>query len=172
MSKNELLTKVRLAGLMSKEDEERLAEAVAKWDQKTQDELFEKYKKKEKKADEALAYSDEEDTEPISNSKQSVLIYNQFRKTLKVEMIKEDVLIEHKHTCFYCKHEYPTKEDFKRNHKKKTYPLFVRSLINVPRYIEINKIISVQECLDNPDLRNKNYYLPICLDCKPSRFAK
>lgn len=167
------MTKIRIAGLMSEADEEALADAVATWDNKKRDKIFNKYigqidDIKEDVEDEPV----EETATDKKKTKKSLLVYNQFRKTLKVEMMKENVLEDHSHTCFMCKHVYPTKDDFKKSHPKTTYPLFVRSVIDIPRYIEVNKLLSVHDCLDSPDLRNSQYYLPICLDCKPSRFAK
>jgi len=167
---HEKMTEIRIAGLMSEEDEEALSVAITNFNNKDRDAIFAKYADVEIPKEEGNDTEDDESTD--SNKKDSLLIYNQFRKTLKVEMMKEDVLEEHNHTCFMCKHKYPKKDDFKRKHKGKTYPLFVRCVFNVPRYIEVNKFVDVQDCLDSPDLRNKQYYLSICLDCKPSRFAK
>lgn len=168
---HEKMTNIRLSGVMSDEDEEALTDAIVSWNSKKQTEIFNKYVGDFKEPE-----VEEPTEEPVEDgkkkTKQSILVYNQFRKTLKVQMMKEEVLEDHSHTCFMCKHVYPTKDDFKRKHPKTTYPLFIRSLIDVPRYIEVNKILDVQGCLDSPDLRNRTYMLPICLDCKPSRFAK
>jgi len=170
---HEKMTKIRLDGLMSEEDEEALALAIASWNTKKQEEIYlkyaDKFKEEEPEDNEEVT---EDGNEPKKINKKNLLVYNQFRKTLKVSMIKEEVIEEHNFTCFMCKHQYPNRDDFKRKHPKTTYPLYIRSLIDIPRYIEVNKILTVQGCLDSPDLRNKMYYLPICLDCKPSRFAK
>lgn len=158
---------IRLAGLMSEEDEEELGIALGSWNTKKCKEIYAKYinvKVPEKEV--------EDEPDQVVTKPDSMLIYNQFRKTLKVEVMKEDVLEAHDHKCFMCKHKYPSKDDFKKKHKGKTYPLFVRCLFNVPRYIEVNRFIDIQDCLDCPDLRNSQYYIPMCLDCKPSRFAK
>lgn len=156
----ETMNDIRIAGLMTDDDEQLFYLAREANDEKKLKELFKKY---------IGAY---QKTEEVEVTIDAITLYNQFRKTLKVQLMKEEVLEECDHTCFMCKHQYPTKDEFKKKHKRKTYPLFIRCGFSVPRYIEVNKFLDVQECLADPVLRDKRHYLPICLDCKPSRFAK
>lgn len=118
---HEKMTNIRLSGVMSDEDEEALTDAIVSWNSKKQTEIFNKYVGDFKEPE-----VEEPTEEPVEDgkkkTKQSILVYNQFRKTLKVQMMKEEVLEDHSHTCFMCKHVYPTKDDFKRKHPKPPIP--------------------------------------------------
>lgn len=178
----EQLNEVRLSNLMSETDEELLAIALGKNDSKTIEQLYNKYKdveivvpeEPEEKEEPEEVIEEPEDIIPADDlkRKKSLDLYNKLRKTLRFALLKESILERHDCICFVCKTKFPTKENFKRNFSKKIYPLFVRCSFSIPTYIEKNNILTIDLIMDNKDIFNFNYHLPICTDCKPSRFIK
>ena len=87
-------------------------------------------------------------------------------------MVKENALIKCDHTCFTCDKQYPTKDEFKAKFPSLTYPVFVRCNFPIIKYIEKTQQFDITELIKDKKIFNSDNYTAICLDCKPSKFAK
>jgi len=176
------LNTIRIAGFFdSEEDEEELAIAYGKYQIKKLEELWDKYKHRHDEAVVALEpkAEPEDEEEPVAetkvvdpNAKKALLTYKKLTRVLKYEMVKQTVLDNHNHTCFCCETTYPEKDEFKADHPDKSYPLFVRCNFPIVKYIESKELFEIKELIKDEKIFNSKNYSAICLDCKPSRFAK
>jgi len=171
------LNNIRLDGKMSEEDEVIFGNAKSLFQTKVIEELYEKYTsldivKQKKKYSVNPRDNINVDFDGGYKEAKDVLLFNKVRKTLKHELLKEDVLEAHKNTCSECKHQFPTRKQFKKDHPRTIYPLFVRCLFNIPCYLNKKRILTINEAMKDEAIFNKDNYQPICTDCKPSRFAK
>ena len=177
--KIEKLNKIRIAGHMSDEDSSTLGNAISMFQYNVINLLYEKYCSEkvietpiiEARA-EIVPYVVEPKQEETKPTRSDVELFNKIRKTLKHEILRDEVMDEHKNTCALCKHKFPTREQFKKDHPKTTYPLFIRCDFKIPEYLNKNRIMTLDEGLKDKEIFNKENYKPICTDCKPSRFVK
>lgn len=161
---------------MSEEDEIILGNAHSLFQTKVIEELYEKYMVHAKetpelklKEVEVAVLSEEDNFKP---TKADLDLFNKLRKTLKHEVLRDEVLVDHSCVCAECKHKFPTRREFKKDHPHTTYPLFVRCILKIPNYLNKNKILTLQEAMKDETIFNKKNYQPVCTGCKPSRFAR
>lgn len=162
---------IRLADLLDVDTEEEIAIAVATYNDKKLEEIFNKIKHQLPEA--RRFFKDQEQDKPKAQTvltpfNQAKDLYKKLSKTLKFELLKETVILEQDYACFCCDKKFPPKESFKIAEPKKVYPLFVRCNFPIIKYIEVQSITTLKELFEDKKIFDKKNYLAICDSCKPS----
>lgn len=107
------------------------------------------------------------------NEVRATHLYKQLSRTLKYGLLKEETLLRDNHTCQCCNASFSSKSTFKAMHPLNTYPLYVRCVLPLVKYIQAHQFTTVQQLLaDERVIMNPDKYLSLCDSCQPMRFKK
>ena len=107
----------------------------------------------------------------VLNKEKATKAYRAMIKTARYNILKEEVLLDHNHTCRCCDKQFKTRSEHIKS-SQESYPLVVRCIIPPVQYflshsIFTNKVACTDEKLFDPTL-----YVALCTDCKPLGFGR
>lgn len=127
----------------------------------------------EKYAHKSTEPEDTEHKKPFRTPEQykATTVFKKLQRTLKYKVFKEEVLLDHNHSCDCCEREFPTREQWKVENPTDTYPLMVRCTFPIMKYITIHQIFDVRTLIAQPKMWDMKYYSVLCTDCKAPAFG-
>lgn len=97
-------------------------------------------------------------------------MYKKLARVFSYQLLREEVLVDQNHRCYCCDREFPVRSAFKPSEEHPQYPLMVRCIFPIVKYIEAHKLYEMKALLADQKVYNKENYVAICSDCKPMSF--
>ena len=123
--------------------------------------------KKEKDASKAKNTPSQKELSEYEKAKRA---HKALSRTLKIQVLKEEKLMACNYTCICCGEQYPTKSEWREEHPNEPYPLFVRLVFPVIKYITIHKLFDPRALAQDEKLHDLDCYIAMCNKCQPMRF--
>lgn len=111
-------------------------------------------------------------TEKTPESHKAGTTYKKLQRMLRYQTLKEEVLLEHNHSCECCGKEYPPRSEWKEMYPGTSYPLLVRFTLPIVKYIQVNNLFDIKKLTADAKIFDPQKYSVLCEECKPPAFRK